>query len=258
LGFAIINLTFLKGELNMCVDIVTTEGKHMGVVIGRFQKKFLATVTDAKAEEIFNGLDYIKDVAGVTECLTMFKKINEDKLDDIMRKWWQEQGLDAYSFGMEKALRLYIVKNSYNSTYNVLNKITLPEDFKALKFFLAEGSRWSGESIVLADGYDVPDLDWELDFSVLVGRISSPPRIDVDIMGALGSLMLGGGLSDMGGNNHIHTTTLKISSGDTEVKFELPLLIYARKNDVVAIELSGKSYKVGRQIYAGGVFFTVA
>lgn len=104
-------------------------------------------------------------------------------------------------------------------------------------------------------------LDAELDYvtvpamnnNPIFGVISDYPRIGIRAMGAWEGLFLGANLSDYGGRNHTHITSVRIKSGNIEMELHFPIQISFKKGEPVQIFLDEGD--ITRVFYDGAFYF---
>ena len=240
----------------MPLTVADKSGKVLGVVVGHYQNHLLVAHNRDKCFlEGLCPLDKLEQIAASRlNAKDLLGRIQAAKLDNSLRTWWeQEQDLPAKSYEPQLAMRtLALTKRAYAP-------LKLFQTVKADYYFLCRDKKPSGGNIKIhLSESQLPICPEGLPFPALLATVTKYPEVELEVAGVGETLFLGGGLNDLGGHNHTHSTRLRILSGDVETELDLPGIILTKKDELLALEIKddkGTPSFNGSRIFTGGVIY---
>ena len=244
----------------MPFNICDAGGNHIGIIHRQYpgdNNNFLVALTELEADDTIVDITKVEThVANAYNCKNLLGKVNRDKLNDIldskMRECREQTGItDRRDF----LVYLYL-KDTFTKGYLPLEKAMRDSiDVSKIKGYLLLDIR----KIKLRDGkiYLDFDLDYIDDETVgssppVFAKIVDYPVLHTDIMGTADGLIFGANLTDFGGRNHAHTTTLKLLSGNCEKELDLPVYVQARKGMSIQLYIEGNKIN---KVFCDGVIY---
>ncbi|MDG5788385.1 hypothetical protein QA612_12925 [Evansella sp. AB-P1] len=218
---------------------VTYEEQHIGFVAGAYPGKshvFLIALTSLTVEEAGIDQPQMKSyLARIFEATNFFGRVKEDELNEILKRLQKDNFKDLDIHDDETLLRFIFLKaaaerggyeiemlfNWEELSHNVEGFLILDMEkvlFKRNAVILEEKISYFSDA-TLAEDNGLP----------IFAIINDYPIIKTDVMGAGEGLLLGANLSDFGGRNHSHKTTLLLKSGNSEQEFTFPLHMHVKR-----------------------------
>lgn len=240
----------------MPFTVIDRNDETIGVIVGRYKEYYLVAAT-AKQYSIAElcPLDRLEQMTAVwLNSKDLFGRIKRDKHDEYLWEWWEkEKGFTSEAFEPQRAMAYMALDKG------ILNAFNLPQKVTADRYFLCQKKELTKEGNIRlnVNKSDLPEVA-DLPFPALICRIIAYPEIEIELPGIGATLLLGGGINDLGGYNHIHCTRLQIHSGDVVTDLDLPGVIFTQKGGILAVEMrqdkTGIDFK-GSRIFTGGTIY---
>ncbi len=241
----------------MAFNVCTKDGKHLGITYGiamhpgsfsigqRNRRIIYVALTNRRIED--GDLDYQKLKMGIAErhsLKSLLGKIKEEALKEELQKYWREEkermihgdgdypgfyrDFQPNEFDQHYIFRLFHLKNRFS-----LESYWLGEKFEIRGFImydLEEGILHDEKTLLLEDTVDYIDTTDEYEgLKPTHFIIGERPEVKIDVMGTGEGLLLGASIGDLGGRNHVHTTTLTLISGNTMYRTQVPIHLHGKK-----------------------------
>lgn len=247
----------------MPLEVMDGRGENIGIIVGYWhnhkEKKNYHIVArlgeDYNLEELFPPQDLESIAANRLGAESMLGRLNRDTLHDKLEEWWLAQGEELTVFEPYLALRSYLCVQWAYGALKAMAGVT------AAYYFLYPGGEIKLKKGKLPLDINLGEMDafaQDLPFPALIGKIIAYPEIGIDVAGVGETLLLGGGLNDMGGNNHTHSTLLPLSFGGEKTEIEVPLIVFAQKGAMLALEMDVEKGEIGMEkgrVFTGGVIY---
>ena len=241
----------------MAFNVCTKEGDHIGItyasalqagsfhVGGNNRRIIQIALTDQKIEDQNFDYEKIKKVIAERHSLkTFLGKIKEDALQEELRNHWENEksrmetegenfknlyrNFQPKDFDEGFIYRLFHLKNRLDIEPYWLGETIHIEGY--ILYDLNEGSFYDDKTLLLEE-----PLDYILNKEEYNGLkpthfvVADRPKVSIVGMGVGEGLLLGASLSDFGGRNHVHSTKLKLLSGNAVYFMEAPIHIHTKK-----------------------------
>ncbi len=214
----------------MPLNVVDNYGKHVGIIVSKYDKYFVVAMTD---ESIGNYMESFREqlkakAAQAWQCKNMFGKINEEKFLASLKQWIPT--VKPENFDMGKSLDLYAVNKEQLLQFNLVKA------FPAATYILTEGKLMDDYyNIKLGLSYSrIPGLGINKGFAAVVGEVATIPEVSIPSQ----------------------TTALQIDTGDTEMDVSLPGIIVSQKGADIALELDFNSGRIAR-VYVNEMIYNL-
>lgn len=241
----------------MAFNVCTKEGKHLGITYGsalqaasfhiggRNRRIIQVALTDQRIEYLNFDYEKIKNyIAERHSAKTLLGKIKEEALKDELYKHWEDEksqmiaeGEDfknlykefqPKNFDEKFIFRLFHLKNRMDIEPYWLGETLRIEGF--VLYDLDEGSLYDDKTLLLEEPIEYIETTEEYKgLKPTHFVVAQRPELSIVGMGIGEGLLLGANISDFGGRNHVHSTKLKLLSGNAVYSTEIPIHIHGKK-----------------------------
>lgn len=240
----------------MAFNVCTKDGEHVGITYGsaqelgsfhiggRNRRIVRIALTDQRVED--ENFDYEEIKKGIAErhgARTLLRKIKEDALQEELQNYWEKEksrinapeedykklyrDFQPDAFDEKFIYRLYHLKNRFK-----LNPYWLGDELHIQGFIyydLDEGVLADEKTLLLEEPLEyIGTTEMYKEIKPTHFVVAERPEVSILGMGIGEGLLLGANISDFGGRNHVHSTKLKLLSGNAIHNTEVPIHIHAK------------------------------
>lgn len=241
----------------MAFNVCTKDGEQIGITYaralqagsfhmgGRNRRIIQVALTDQKIED--RNFDYEKVKKVIAErhsAKTFLGKIKEEALQEELLNIWEEEksqmntGAESFKhlyrdfqpkdFDQSFIYRLFHLKNRFDIEPYWLGETINIEGY--ILYDLNEGSLYDDKTLLLEEPLDyIQSTEEYQGFKPTHLVVAERPEVRILGMGVGEGLLLGANISDFGGRNHVHSTKLKLLSGNAVYSTEAPIHIHTKK-----------------------------
>lgn len=212
----------------MPLNVLDNYGKQLGVIVGKYANYYVVALTDELIGDYMDKFhQQLKSKAAQDwQCKNMFGKINEEKFNECLRQW--VPSIKEENFNVDKTLNLYALNKED------INQYGLAAVFSATNYLLTEG-KFMDEYYNIKLGLStsrIPGIGLIKNFPALVGEIATIPEVSLTK----------------------NTTSFKINTGDVDLDFTVPGVIFAQKGQEIALELDTTQWNVTKVLVNGIIY----
>ncbi|MTI49861.1 hypothetical protein [Sporosalibacterium faouarense] len=244
----------------MPLDIYDIEGNHIGIVHKKYYEAeqaisaYMIAITDLYSHEININMDEIKAyMASLYNCTTLFGKVKEEDLEKVIKRKMEEVEDGKYkSLEYNNFIKLLFLINHYGDKFDEIVEMEIPKD-KIKGYVLLDINKIHLHEHKLVINEELDYIENEVVEGILpiCGKVVDYPVVTTEIMGISG-LFLGSDLTDLGGRNHVHITSIKMKSGNFHHHLDIPVMLNVRRNMNIQLYIINNKIK---SVFCDGVIY---
>ena len=232
----------------MPFNVCDKEGRHIGFLYSTeiFQEETdVVALSNKKIQQLHcNYKDLLLNVAWVLDAKTLLGKINEDKLNEKLWGYWQDNKEFLGDFDKEFIIKAICV----HKIHIKLKDYYIVDKGDILGYLLFDKSKvefYDKETIIIKEDLEYISDEIKIEDKLpIYAKIIDYPIVKTDEMGIPGALA----------STQIHSTKLKLQSGNLVKSVTLPATIITRKG--MTIEMYVTEKKGIKAAFCDGIIYS--